>query len=346
MTPTETSVLMSIAEVEHYRGPDLYLFIGISTAGSSVHGAFPVWAALVAPGSVLRGVDLPEDSSPEQFRRLVRAMRDNPHVHGAVITSHKLRLYRAVDQLLDHVDPLVGITHEINSLDTRNGRISGFARDAQSLDIVLDSTGAGTHTPRPDRAVTCIGAGGSAIALMLAMGLDIHTTMASDRAVLRGESTRRGPLTILGRRQAALDEIRQVQERAGLEHMELALILASDPEQVAQEVRCVAGAVVANATGLGKLAPGSPLSGPEAFPEGALAWDFNYRGPLTFLEQARRASVATEDGWDYFVAGWAAGLAAITGNDLTDELFERFRAASVPLRPNARVIDERAGYRR
>ena len=330
MTPSEMPVLISISEVEQYQGPDLYLFIGISTAGSSVHGAFPVWAPLVAPDSVLRGVDLPEDAPTDQFHRLVRAMRDNPHVHGAVVTSHKLRLYRAIDDLLDQVDPLVEITHEINSLDTRNGGISGYARDAQSLDIVLDTTG--TETPRPDRAVTCIGAGGSAIALMLAMGLDIRATMTSGRAVPRAGATRRGPLTILGRRKAALDEIRQVQERANLENMELALVLASDPEQVAREVRRAAGTVIVNATGLGKLAPGSPLPGPDVFPEGTLAWDFNYRGPLTFLEQARLATIATVDGWDYFVAGWAAGLAAVTGNDLTIELFDRFRAVSVPLR--------------
>jgi len=33
--------------------------------------------------------------------------------------------------------------------------------------------------------------------------------------------------------------------------------------------------------------------------------------------------VATEDGWDYFVAGWSAALAAITGRDLTPERLGR-----------------------
>jgi len=53
------SVLITTDEVEAYEGPDLYLFLGISTAGSRVHHAFPLWAPRLAPGGVMRGVDLP-----------------------------------------------------------------------------------------------------------------------------------------------------------------------------------------------------------------------------------------------------------------------------------------------
>lgn len=327
MTDPTAATLISIAEIESYDGPPLYLFIGISTSGSRVHEIFPRWAPLVAPSAVLKGVDLPDSAPADDFRRLVIAMRENPRVCGAVITSHKLRLFRAVGDLLDHVDPLVGITHEINSLDTRGGQVAGYARDAQSLDIVLDTTGSGT--PRPTRAVTCIGAGGSAIALMLAMGLDIPATMHSGAAVARVAGRSRGPLRILGRRQAALDEIQDVRERAQLESMDVKLILAVTPDDVATHLRQTpATGIIANATGLGKLGPGSPVPDPSAFPPDTLAWDFNYRGPLTFLDQARQAGVQIEDGWDYFVAGWSAALAAITGQELTPALFEKFRAES------------------
>ncbi|MEI6241130.1 MAG: shikimate dehydrogenase, partial [Planctomycetia bacterium] len=44
------------------------------------------------------------------------------------------------------------------------------------------------------------------------------------------------------------------------------------------------------------------------FPEHGLAWDFNYRGDLHFLVQARRQAAArhlhVEDGWVYFLHGW------------------------------------------
>lgn len=330
------SPVITIDELEAYDGPPLYLFIGISTAGSSVHQAFPRWAPLIMGASALRGFDLPEDAPAEEFRRLVVAMRDNPRVCGAVVTSHKLRLYRYVSALLDTADPLVAITHEINSLDTREGRVAAYARDAESLDIVLDGTGVAAlqpAAPRPDRPVICIGAGGSAIALMLAMGLDIPATMAGGSAIT---SDRRGHLTILGRRQASLDEIDEVRERAGIDPSRVRLALARDPDAVGSQLsQAHPGAVIANATGLGKFEPGSPVAGPEAFVEGVLAWDFNYRGPLTFLEQARKAGVAVEDGWDYFLAGWAAALTAVSGVALTPELFDRIREASADLRPGS-----------
>ncbi|MGO1538821.1 MAG: hypothetical protein ACTHZ9_10660 [Leucobacter sp.] len=326
------SPVITIDELERYDGPELFLFIGISTAGSSVHYVFPSWAPLVRPGSVLRGVDLPEDAPAEEFQRLVIAMRDNPRVCGAVVTSHKLRLYRYISELLDAADPLVGITHEINSLDTRDGRIAAYARDAQSLDIVLDTTG--TEEPRPERSMVCIGAGGSAIALMLAMGLDIPATIAGGAPQRPPAGRRRGHLTILGRREAALSEIADVRDRAAIDPDQVQLVLAPSPEAVAAVVTdCTPGTVVANATGLGKFEPGSPLPGPDAFPADVLAWDFNYRGPLTFLEQGREAGAATEDGWDYFLAGWAAGLTAVSGVELTPELFERFREVSGEFRP-------------
>ena len=42
----------------------------------------------------------------------------------------------------------------------------------------------------------------------------------------------------------------------------------------------------AHATGLGKDSPGSPLRDHAALRPGMVAWDFNYRGDLTFLRQA------------------------------------------------------------
>ena len=41
--------------------------------------------------------------------------------------------------------------------------------------------------------------------------------------------------------------------------------------------------LVVNATGLGKDAPGSPITDNAQFPAKGIAWDFNYRGELAFL---------------------------------------------------------------
>ena len=80
------------------------------------------------------------------------------------------------------------------------------------------------------------------------------------------------------------------------------------------------GSLVINATGLGKDAPGSPLTDAAPWPEGGLAWDFNYRGDLVFLEQARAQQAAKrlhiEDGWVYFIHGWTRVIAEVFHIDI------------------------------
>ena len=75
------------------------------------------------------------------------------------------------------------------------------------------------------------------------------------------------------------------------------------------------GSLVVNATGLGKDAPGSPLTGAVVFPLDGFAWEFNYRGELVFLEQARAQAKArnlrVEDGWIYFIHGWTRVIAEV-----------------------------------
>ena len=73
--------------------------------------------------------------------------------------------------------------------------------------------------------------------------------------------------------------------------------------------------MVINATGLGKDAPGSPISDTAEFPHGGVAWDFNYRGDLVFLDQANAQKEAknltVEDGWVYFIHGWTRVIAEV-----------------------------------
>ena len=70
-----------------------------------------------------------------------------------------------------------------------------------------------------------------------------------------------------------------------------------------------------NATGLGKDAPGSPLTDAARFPKDGIVWEFNYRGDLLFLRQARAQQQArhlqVEDGWIYFVHGWTRVVAEV-----------------------------------
>jgi shikimate 5-dehydrogenase len=78
--------------------------------------------------------------------------------------------------------------------------------------------------------------------------------------------------------------------------------------------------MVVNATGLGKDGPGSPLTDRVVFPEGGLVWEFNYRGDLVFLDQARAAeqarNLSVHDGWVYFIHGWTRVIAEVFDIDI------------------------------
>jgi shikimate 5-dehydrogenase len=326
-------VSLTVDEVVCWAGEPLILFIGVSTSGSVAHAVFDQWAAELGCPWALRGVDLPADAPPDAFRRLVSAMRGNPAVEGAVVTAHKLRLYRACGQDLAWRDWLTGVTHEINTLAT-GATFAGYARDAVSLACILPdlirSTGA---DGLGDLHVLCLGAGGAATALLLALHLDTDPER-DGAAAWRARADPPGSVTFTDVDARALADLRSVADRASIGTSRLSFIRVRDP---AASDALVAGqpspALVINATGLGKDAAGSPVTDRVRFGPGTLAWDLNYRGDLAFLRQAGACGATTLDGWDYFVAGWAGGLTAIAQTPLTSDLLTRFAWAAAPHRP-------------
>jgi shikimate dehydrogenase len=93
-----------------------------------------------------------------------------------------------------------------------------------------------------------------------------------------------------------------------------------------------------HATGMGKDIPGSPVTWSGRFPKNGIAWEFNYRGELDFLHQAEaqreKQSLFVEDGWLYFVHGWAQVVAQVMHTELTQELFNRLEKAAATVRSN------------
>jgi len=342
-------VSLSADEVASWHGGRLVLFVGVNTSGSVAHAVFGRWAAVLGRPWALRSIDLPATTPPEAFRGLVSAMRRNPSVDGAVITAHKLRVYRACGPDLDRRDWLTGITHEINALAT-GPVLAGYARDAVSLahvlPVLIRSTGVGTAR---DLHVLCLGAGGAATALLLALYLDTDP----GAGVAAGQGAEPGPEAGAGRRAGtglredppasvtfadvdprALTDLRAVAARAGISPRQLSFIHVREPADCDALVASLRSpGLVVNATGLGKDIPGSPVTDRARFGPDILAWDLNYRGDLAFLRHAAAAGARTMDGWDYFVAGWAGGLTAIAGTVFSSGLLARFARAAAPFRP-------------
>jgi shikimate dehydrogenase len=222
---------LSLEQVETWHGPPLVLFVGVLTGDSLAHAVFGRWAALLDRPWTLRGVDLPPDTPPTTYRRLVAAVADNPAVHGAVITAHKLRLYRACADAFQRRDRLANLAHEVNTLAATDGAVSGYARDALALTRIL---------PRVPH-VLCLGAGGAGTALLLAL-LHLDTAAPPPARVVFADTSRR-----------ALDDLEAVAVRAGIDPGRLSLVPVRGPDDCDALVADLPQpAVVVNATGLGK----------------------------------------------------------------------------------------------
>jgi shikimate 5-dehydrogenase len=281
-----------------------FWFIGVTTAQSSIMRVFPEWARHLGLGDVaMRGIDLVPHDRPERYREVVAFLKSDPLSLGALVTTHKLDLFAAARDMFDEIDPHARLMEETSCLSKRGGRLICHAKDPISSGLALDGFLPEGHFARTGAEVFSMGAGGSTIALTW------HLAQAS-----RG-ADRPSRIIVSNRSPARLEHLAAI--HAGLGHgIPVECILAPRPQDNdAALARLAPGALVINATGLGKDAPGSPLTESARFPDRAIAWDLNYRGELVFLDQAR-AQAATrrlqvEDGWTYFIHGWTQVIAEV-----------------------------------
>jgi shikimate dehydrogenase len=325
-------LVLTLKQVRSWDGPPLILFIGVSTGGSIAHTAFGGWASALGQPWRLAGLDLSQDTPAQTYQQLTATMHHNPGIVGAIITAHKLRFYGASADSLDQLDRLASLTREINTLATGD-TLAGYARDALSLAHILPGlTGRGSVGALAGLHILCLGSGGAATALLLALHLDIAAGPGTAVAITP-RADRPARVTFADASADALDALRSVAARAGID---MDRISFAHVHGAGDCDRLVAGlpvpGLVINATGLGKDRPGSPLTSAAPLGLGIAAWDLNYRGNLTFLHQAAARGARTLDGWEYFIAGWAGALTAIAGIPLTVGLLAQFTEIAAPHR--------------
>ncbi|MER3418490.1 MAG: shikimate dehydrogenase, partial [Chloroflexota bacterium] len=265
-------------------------------------------AAALGLDAELVGRDIPLGAEPSTFRAVVEELRADPSARGALVTSHKVSIYRHARDLLDEVDRWAELCGEVSCLAKIDGRLVGSANDPiSSWQAFVEIAGADYFARHPEAEVLCIGAGGSGTAFTSRL-LTVEAPPA--RIVVTNRSPER--LDALREIHRRLDGRVPVEYRAVGRPEATDALLADRPP----------ASVVVNATGLGKDRPGSPLTDAARFPERAIVWDFNYRGELRFLEQARRQAaergLTVVDGWRYFVVGWILHVAAVFGIELDE----------------------------
>ena len=148
-----------------------------------------------------------------------------------------------------------------------------------------------------------MGAGGSSIAVSVYLAKADHGTNRPRRIIVSNRSLPR------------LKAIKAIHDKIAADIPREYHLTPSREDNDALLHRLPPHSLVINATGLGKDVPGSPLTDRAKFPKGGLAWDFNYRGDLLFLDQARaqqrQKGLHVEDGWRYFIYGWTQGIAEV-----------------------------------
>lgn len=305
--------------------PTIY-FIGVTTAKSSIMKVFPAWAAALGlEDAVIKGIDFPLHADPSDYREAVNFIKADPLSLGALVTTHKIDLYNACRDLFDEVDAHASFMGETSCLSKRDGRLVCHAKDPISAGLALDGFLPPGHFARTGAELFSMGAGGSTIALTWHM-------MRAERG-----ADRPSRIIVSDRSQARLEEIRRIHAelRSGLA---TDYVLASEPRDNDAAVSSLKpGSLVINATGLGKDAPGSPLTDAARFPRDGIAWDLNYRGDLIFLDQARsqrtERNLQIEDGWTYFIHGWTQVIAEVFHIDIpvSGPRFDRIAAIAAAM---------------
>ena len=282
--------------------PTMY-FIGVTTGKSSIMQVFPAWAAHLGLGAVaMRGIDCTLHDAPAVYRRVVRFIKDDPLSLGALVTTHKIDLLAACRDLFDELDAHAALLGEVSGIAKRRGAgsghtlLCGHAKDPITSGLSLAAFLPAGHWTTTGADALLLGAGGSSIALSCAMLDPRHGTDRPRR------------LFVTNRSPGRLHEIEAIHQKLGVT-VPVEYIHTPRPEDNDRVLaRLAPRSLVANATGLGKDAPGSPLTDAAVFPEHGFAWDFNYRGDLHFLVQSRRQAASrhlhVEDGWVYFLHGW------------------------------------------
>ena len=302
-----------------------FYFIGVTTGKSSIMKVFPLWMEVLGcPEVVIEGIDHKIHDNPEAYRASVAQIKQDPLSLGALVTTHKMDVYAAAQDMFDFLDPYAQLTHELSSISKLEGRLEGHAKDPITAGLSLDAIIDKDYFARTGGHVLCLGAGGSALATLLHL---INKKDKGDRPV---------QFIVVNRSQPRLDHMRAMVQQVDTD-INVEYILNGDPRRNDEIMaRLPAGSIVINATGMGKDIPGSPLTDEGLFPENGIAWEFNYRGDLDFMHQALKQrqsrNVRVEDGWVYFLHGWSQVIAQVLHIELTDELFAQLDKAAATTR--------------
>lgn len=302
-----------------------FYFIGVTTTKSSIMKIFPLWTEALGHSDIkIYPYDLKIHDEPHNYKKAVAQIKYDENCYGALVTTHKMDLYAAAKDMFDYFDFYAQLLHEISCISKSNGKLEGHAKDPLSSGASYDNFIQERYYEKNNAQVLIFGAGGSSIATIL------HLINKKDKA------DRPRKITIVNRSQGRLDHLKEIIKQLKTD-IDFEYIHNDNPKKNDEIMAKLSPySIVINATGMGKDTPGSPITDKGIFPENGWAWEFNYRGELDFMHQAfaqtKTRNLKVEDGWVYFIHGWAQVIFQALHIEMTPEIFNKLKKIADSMR--------------
>jgi shikimate 5-dehydrogenase len=284
------------------KNPTFY-YIGVSTHKSSIMRVYPKWAEYFGIPKSFIGINFKIHDQPEKYRRIVKFIKKDKNSLGALITSHKIDLYEAAEDYFDNVGSYTKLLGEVSCISKKNGELWGHAKDPITAGLAFESFIPKNHWKNTNAEIFIIGAGGASLALTAYIMQKLESDNRPSNLYIANRSTPR------------LEKMKEIHEQinTGINVEYFHHPNSKDNDAIVNQLKD--GSLIINGTGLGKDSPGSPITNNAEFPKKGFAWDYNYRGDLLFLAQARaqqkEKELHVENGWTYFLYGWTRVIAEV-----------------------------------
>ena len=281
-----------------------FYYIGVTTTKSSIMKVFPRWAIHLGLGDTpIVGIDCKIHDKPEIYRKIVEFIKYDDLSLGALVTSHKIDLFDAAKDLFDDVGPYTKLLGELSCISKNDGKLWAHAKDPITSGLSYESFIPKNHWQKTEGEICILGAGGASLALTTYF---IETLKREQRP---------STIHITNRTIPRLEKMETIHKKInrGMNFEYHHCPKPEDNDKIVNSLK--ASSLVINGTGAGKDFPGSPLTNRIQFPDNGFIWDYNFRGDLVFLKQARmqqnEKNLHIEDGWIYFLHGWQRVIAEV-----------------------------------
>jgi shikimate dehydrogenase len=297
----------------------LFAFVGVTTKKSAINNFFPLWIKFLDADCTLVGIDIALDASLSQYDGFLEQFLSDQWI-GALITTHKSKIFHKLDS-----NGYANLTDRAKLLEeasviykNANSEIFGDATDPDAILPILSRLLSDERWLSGCLQILIMGGGGAGLALF-------YTIVSSGIIVKKIVITESDPL----RRQFLIKKVDEIVRKFKSEIL-TEITDSQNSDKTITELG--SGALIVNATGMGKDLPGSPIRNPDNIFNNSIIWEFNYRGELKFLNDCVKIrdhkNLLIEDGWYYFIHGWANVLCTALNKTVTEKLLTDFETVT------------------